>query len=105
MTFTTCVSLHPCLASEDSDPHFSLQLDAGWYRSHVGVVSQEPRLFASTVAANISYGCQGLNDVSRADVEHAAKLSNAYEFILKLPQGFDTPVTDKRECHETPSNL
>lgn len=73
------------------------QLDAGWYRSHVGVVSQEPRLFASTVAANISYGCQGLNDVSRADVEHAAKLSNAYDFIMKLPQGFDTPVTDKRE--------
>ncbi|MEW5314165.1 MAG: hypothetical protein WDW38_005681 [Sanguina aurantia] len=70
-------------------------LDAGWYRSHVGVVSQEPRLFASTVAANISYGCQGLNDVSRADVEHAAKLSNAYDFIMKLPQGFDTPVTDK----------
>ncbi|MEW5305275.1 MAG: hypothetical protein WDW36_007827 [Sanguina aurantia] len=70
-------------------------LDAGWYRSHVGVVSQEPRLFASTVAANISYGCQGLNAVSRAEVEHAAKLSNAYDFIMRLPQGFDTPVTDK----------
>lgn len=33
------------------------KLDAGWYRSRLGVVSQEPRLFSSSVRDNICYGC------------------------------------------------
>jgi ATP-binding cassette subfamily B protein len=44
------------------------------------------------VAGNIAYGAPG---ASRADVERAARLANAHGFISALPQGYDTPVTDK----------
>jgi ABC-type ATPase involved in cell division len=41
------------------------ELDAGWYRRHVGVVSQDPRLFSMTVAENIAYGCPRATRVGR----------------------------------------
>lgn len=39
------------------------ELDAGWYRSQIGVVAQDPRLFSNTIAANITYGCPGKSQV------------------------------------------
>lgn len=53
---------------------------------------QDPRLFGLTVAGNIAYGAPS---ASRAEVEAAARLANAHVFIAALPQGYDTPVTDK----------
>lgn len=67
-------------------------VDAGWYRRQIGVVSQDPHLFSDTVAANIAYG---LDDVSQEDVEAAAKMANAHSFILDLPAAYQTPVNDK----------
>lgn len=67
-------------------------LDSTWFRSRIGVVSQEPQLFHMTVAENIALGCPW---ATRGDVERAARLANAHDFIAALPQGFDTPVSDK----------
>eukprot|EP00775_Hariotina_reticulata_P011000 gene11000-11154_t len=68
-------------------------LDAHWYRSKLGVVAQEPRLFSLSVRDNITYGCPF--SPSQAEVEAAAKDANAHEFISQLPQGYATLVTDK----------
>ncbi|KAJ9505602.1 hypothetical protein QJQ45_026514 [Haematococcus lacustris] len=68
------------------------ELDAGWYRSQLGVVNQEPRLFGTTVRDNIAYGCPG---VGHQEVVAAAKEANAHAFIQALPQGYDTLITDR----------
>jgi subfamily B ATP-binding cassette protein MsbA len=62
------------------------------YRSHFGIVSQEPFLFHDTIAANIAFGMPG---ISRSQIEEAAKAANAHQFIMNLPQGYDTPVGDR----------
>ena len=54
-----------------------------WYRSHVGVVSQEPILFNTTIAENIRYG---RDDVTDQEIEAACRVSNAHAFIMKLPK-------------------
>lgn len=48
----------------------------------IGVVSQEPILFATTIAENIKYGRP---DVTLQEIEQAAKEANAYDFIMTLP--------------------
>ncbi|KAJ6558138.1 P-loop containing nucleoside triphosphate hydrolase protein [Mycena capillaripes] len=58
-------------------------------RQHVSIVSQQPTLFDATIAENITYGSDALTDV---DVRRAAKAANVHEFIMSLPQGYDTPV-------------
>ena len=58
------------------------ELNVRWLRSHIGVVSQEPVLFATTIAENIRYGLEG---VSNQDIEQAAKNANAHDFIMSLP--------------------
>lgn len=60
--------------------------------THPGLLPQDPRLFSLTVAENIAYGTPG---TTRAQVERAAELANARGFIERLPEGFDTPVTDR----------
>lgn len=56
-------------------------------RSRFAIVPQEPALFADTVAANIGYGT---GDASRAEIEKAARAAFAHDFIMALPQGYDT---------------
>lgn len=63
--------------------------DTRWVRSNLGLVGQEPVLFNDTVYNNIAYGKKGC---TRDDVEEAAKNANAYDFIMKLQDGFDTMV-------------
>ena len=53
------------------------------HRQLIGVVSQEPILFATTIAENIRWGREEATD---AEVEDAAKKANAYDFINGLPQ-------------------
>jgi ATP-binding cassette, subfamily B, bacterial MsbA len=62
------------------------------YRRLFGVVSQEALLLHASIRDNIAYGREG---VTPADVERAARIANAHEFILELPQGYDTPVGDR----------
>ena len=61
-------------------------------RSHFGIVSQEAILFNDTIYNNIVFGMPG---VERAAVEDAARVANAYDFIVASPQGFDTNIGDR----------
>ena len=58
-------------------------LNVRWLRDHIGVVSQEPVLFATSITENIRYGCI---DASMDDIVAAAKEANAHDFISALPQ-------------------
>ncbi len=62
------------------------------YRQHIGLVLQEPFLFYGTVAENIAYGRP---DASRADIIAAARAARAHDFILRLPDGYDSLVGER----------
>ncbi|KAB0339976.1 hypothetical protein FD754_023504 [Muntiacus muntjak] len=63
-----------------------------YLREIIGVVSQEPVLFATTIAENIRYG---RGSVTMDEIKQAVKEANAYEFIMRLPQKFDTLVGER----------
>jgi len=67
-------------------------LDPEWLRRKVGVVSQEPILFSTTIAENIRYGRPGATD---AEVEAAARAANAHGFIEKFPDSYKTQVGER----------
>ena len=58
-------------------------------RDHIGIVQQDVYLFAGTIFENIAYGKP---DATRQEVIEAAKNANAHEFILSLPDGYDTDI-------------
>lgn len=68
------------------------ELDLGDLRRCIGWVSQDVFLFHGTVAENIAYGSF---HATPEQVMHAAKLAEAHEFILQLPQGYDTIVGER----------
>lgn len=61
------------------------------WRQHIGVVSQETMLLNDTVRNNIAFGQEGVTD---EEVVAAAKAANAHDFIMQLPEGYDTNVGD-----------
>jgi len=73
-------------------------VDLKWFRSHIGLVQQEPFLFNDTIFNNVAFGLCGTkyqeatNDEKMAMVKEACKEAHADEFIDKLPQGYDTFV-------------
>ncbi|KAM6934651.1 bile salt export pump [Xenentodon cancila] len=71
------------------DGHDIRTLNIQWLRSLIGIVEQEPVLFATTIAENIRYGRPA---VTMEDIIKATKEANAYNFIMDLPQKFDTLV-------------
>uniref|UniRef100_A0A8C3CIW9 Bile salt export pump n=1 Tax=Cairina moschata TaxID=8855 RepID=A0A8C3CIW9_CAIMO len=71
------------------DGHDIRSLNIQWLRSQIGIVEQEPVLFATTIAENIRYG---RDEATMDDIIKAAKQANAYRFIMDLPQQFDTHV-------------
>ncbi|KAG8384756.1 hypothetical protein BUALT_Bualt04G0151700 [Buddleja alternifolia] len=68
------------------------KLQVMWLRSQMGLVSQEPALFATSIKENILFGKE---DASMEEVIEAAKASNAHNFITQLPQGYDTQVGER----------
>lgn len=58
-------------------------------REQIAFVSQDIVLFDDTVRANIAYGKLGASD---DDIIRAAKMAEAHEFIMQLPQGYETPI-------------
>lgn len=60
-------------------------------RQQLGVVPQEPFLFQGSIAYNIAFG---RSDASREEIIDAAKAANAHEFIMQLPQGYDTEILE-----------
>ena len=61
-------------------------------RSQIAIVQQEPVLFHRTLAENIAYARP---DATRAEIEAAAALASAHEFIMRLPKGYDTLVGER----------
>ncbi|KAL2898555.1 ABC transporter B family member 19 [Bienertia sinuspersici] len=68
----------------------TLQLE--WLRGKIGLVNQEPALFATTILENILYGKP---DATMAEVEAAASSANAHSFITLLPKGYNTHVGER----------
>ncbi|ONK67392.1 uncharacterized protein A4U43_C06F19690 [Asparagus officinalis] len=62
-------------------------------RAKVSIVSQEPVLFNCSVEENIAYGLNG--NVSSAEIENAAKMANAHEFVSKFPDQYKTYVGER----------
>ena len=65
------------------------------YRRNIGLVLQEPFLFFGTIAENIAYGKP---DASREEIVAAARAAHAHDFILRLPQGYDSLVGERGQA-------
>uniref|UniRef100_A0A674I3Y5 ATP-binding cassette sub-family B member 5 n=1 Tax=Terrapene triunguis TaxID=2587831 RepID=A0A674I3Y5_9SAUR len=74
------------------DGHDIKSLNLRHYREFIGVVSQEPVLFGTTIRNNIRYGRE---DVTDEEIENAAKEANAYDFIMEFPDKFNTLVGER----------
>ncbi|PYK99648.1 MAG: ABC transporter ATP-binding protein [Verrucomicrobia bacterium] len=61
-------------------------------REQIAVVLQEPLLFPISIAENIAYGRPG---ASRSEIEASARVAHAHEFVLQLPQGYDTVIGER----------
>jgi ATP-binding cassette subfamily B (MDR/TAP) protein 1 len=76
-------------------------LNLRWLRQQISLVSQEPTLFATTIAENIRHGLIGTRyehmteDETRNLVEDAARKANAHDFISQLPEGYQTNVGER----------
>ncbi|MCE2399635.1 ABC transporter ATP-binding protein [Candidatus Poribacteria bacterium] len=74
------------------DGHNSKDIRLKALRQQVGVVLQDPFLFAGTIAENIGYSKPG---ASRHEIIASAKAANAHDFIIKFPDGYDTMVGER----------
>ena len=63
--------------------------DNKWIKSKIGYVAQDSIMFSDTIANNIAYG---LDDFTQEDIEYAAKQANAHDFIMKLPDKYNTKI-------------
>jgi ATP-binding cassette subfamily B protein len=61
-------------------------------RREIGVISQDPFLFSTTVRENIAFGAPEISD---EEVERAARLAQAHEFVERLPDGYDTVIGER----------
>ncbi|CAL5054914.1 unnamed protein product [Urochloa decumbens] len=94
---STVVSLierfyEPASGSVVLDGHDVRELDVKWLRRQIGLVNQEPALFATSIRENILYGKE---DATAEEIEHAAKLSEAATFINHLPDRYETQVGER----------
>ncbi|WVR05015.1 hypothetical protein IAU60_002027 [Kwoniella sp. DSM 27419] len=71
------------------DKHDLQTADVKFLRDHIAVVSQSANLFDATIAENIAYGSPHL---PLGEIQRAAKSANIHEFIMALPQGYETPL-------------
>lgn len=67
-------------------------IDRAYYKHNLGIVLQESYLFAGSILSNI---CYAKPDATVDDVIRAAKIANAHDFIMRLPNGYDTYVGEK----------
>lgn len=80
------------------DGHDIQTLNLRWLRQQISLVSQEPVLFGTTIYQNIRHGLIGTcfenhsEEKIRELIENAAKMANAHEFIMALPEGYETNV-------------
>lgn len=86
MRFYDCTSGNILI---DGTPIHQFHIDD--LRSHIGVVSQDTILFNDTVRANIAFG---FPEASDEQIEQAARVAYAHDFIMQLPHGYDTNIGD-----------
>lgn len=91
---STCIQLmesfyHPNAGVVEFNGVDVKTLNVKWLRDQLGLVSQEPVLFDTSVAENIRYGCPG---ATQTDIENAAKMANAHDFIAGFPDGYGTII-------------
>lgn len=83
------------------DGHDISKLNLRWLRRQISLVSQEPTLFGTTIFGNIRHGLIGTKhehespEEQQALVENAAKMANAHDFIMGLPEGYQTNVGER----------
>jgi len=91
----------PTAGAVTIDGHDIGSFDAKWLRRRVAIVSQEPVLYARSIRRNIIYGLEAEDGVpveeipTQQDIEDAAKLANAHDFIMSLPKGYDTDAGER----------
>ncbi|MEA3178854.1 MAG: ATP-binding cassette, subfamily heavy metal transporter [Gammaproteobacteria bacterium] len=68
------------------------ELPLGWLRQAIAVVPQDTVLFNDTIGYNIAFGKEGS---TQAEVEHVARLAHLHDFIMSLPDGYDTKVGER----------
>jgi ATP-binding cassette subfamily B (MDR/TAP) protein 1 len=66
------------------------KLNIKWLRSIMGLVNQQPSLFATSIKENIIFGKE---DATEDEIVEAARICNAHDFISLLPQGYNTQVS------------
>ena len=74
------------------DGHDLRSLQLKWLWDQIGLVSQEPALFATSVSENILYG---KDNARMEEIEEVAKAANAHSFIENLPKGYNTQVGER----------
>jgi len=84
---STCVQLIQRFYDADQgsviiDGQLVTEYNLRWLREHIGVVSQEPILFQATIRENILFGRESATD---PEIHEAAKMANAHDFIMTLP--------------------
>ncbi|KAL1292815.1 hypothetical protein HN51_053374 [Arachis hypogaea] len=82
----------PCCGQILLDGYNIKDLDLKWLRMQIGLVNQEPALFATSIKENILYG---KDDATLDEINHALKLSDAQSFINNLPDGLETKVGER----------
>lgn len=69
-----------------------IELEPSWLRQQIGIVPQEPNLFSASIFNNIAYAKDGM---TAEQIQAAARVANAHEFIEKFPQGYETEVGER----------
>ena len=83
------------------DGHEVSKLNLRWLRRQISLVSQEPTLFGTTIFGNIRHGLIGTKyehesmEQQQKLIESAAKMANAHDFIIGLPEGYETNVGER----------
>ena len=65
-------------------------LDPSWIHRNIGIVTQEPTLFATTIKKNITYAIGDSREVSNDELIQAAQAANAHDFIMTLRDQYNT---------------
>jgi ATP-binding cassette subfamily B (MDR/TAP) protein 1 len=68
-------------------------LNVKWLRQQIGLVSQEPKLFAASIRENIASGAPNFFATDE-QIEEAARIANAHDFIMSFPDGYNTQAGD-----------
>jgi ABC-type multidrug transport system fused ATPase/permease subunit len=68
-------------------------VDLKWLRNRIGYVQQEPQMFGLSVRENVAYGMD--REVTQEEIEHACRMANAHDFIMKWPNQYDTLVGER----------